>query len=837
MTRHYANRPFLIQWLILGMVTLLLGMVFVFEFYQDRLEREKLERDRLQAQSRVMTENVGMLFQSAHKVLQHILDALPSGSYRAADPVSLAEHWDAFLVIPGLRTLLVTDARGVVQFSNRPALLQKNFSHRAYFQRPRQHPDRDTLYLSPPFLSVLGVQVMNLTRAIIGADGRFAGIVSLSLEPGYFQTVMDSVLYAPDMQVSIAHGEGVLFLQMPRPLQSPQLAGPTTAAAVPPQQEQQWQGDEAILHSADGERLGVVDRIQPPSLHMDRPLFVAVSRSLSVVQADWYRDVQRYSGLFVAMILLACGLLLITQSRIRRFDQESRQAAEALNKSDQQQREILNHTPAVVFMKDLQGRYLFINRHYETLIHTTSQEIQGKSDYELFPAEVAARLQANDRLALSQNSIMVEEEVPQDDGLHTYIAVKFSLREKDGEPYAVCGIATDITERKRVEEALRCAKEEAQQANRAKSNFLAAMSHEIRTPMNAIIGMGDVLREQGLDAEQRHCLQIMINAGNTLMGLINDILDLSKIEAGQMELELHPFELSVVLEESVELLRHAATVKGIGLQMELAADLPPVVRGDTQRLKQVLFNLLENAIKFTRQGQVTLKVVGLAPPMIQFTVIDTGIGVAADRLAAIFEPFEQAEKNTFKRFGGTGLGLSICQRLVALMGGEIRVQSVPFEGSAFTFVLPMEPVTAQPLPLPVSDLLSPPVTQERLRILAVDDAEDNLSLLEAFLKPTAHTLTTVAEGSRAVTLFQNQPFDLVLMDIQMPGMNGYEATRAMRQWEAENHRPATPIIAFTAHAMKDVSEEIMAAGCNHVLTKPIRKKALLNVLDHLSEIL
>ncbi|MEO5351509.1 MAG: response regulator, partial [Magnetococcus sp. YQC-3] len=241
------------------------------------------------------------------------------------------------------------------------------------------------------------------------------------------------------------------------------------------------------------------------------------------------------------------------------------------------------------------------------------------------------------------------------------------------------------------------------------------------------------------------------------------------------------------------------------------------------------------ASKFTQHGGVTLSLSAVDQSRVRFVVADTGIGIPDDRLALIFEPFVQAAGHyTFKRFGGAGLGLSICKQLVGLMQGTIHVASQVGQGSTFTFVLPLEPMPEQanPLPLPRPDgLAEVAVARAGLRILAVDDAEENLQLLDAFLKGTAHRLTVARDGAEAVSLFQANPFDLVLMDIQMPVMDGYDATRAMRRWEGEQNRPATPIVAFTAHAMKEVSEEVLAAGCNDVLTKPIRKKSLLSVLE------
>ncbi|MBF0095752.1 MAG: response regulator [Magnetococcales bacterium] len=833
--KHYANRPFVMQWILLGAMTLLSGALLGVDLFQDYTSQSRLERDRLQAQLRVIHENTNALLRTAHTILQRLQADLALHPLQATQAASQIKQWEAYAVIPGIRSLLVVDEQGIVRYSNRTELLQLDVKHRAFYDTPRRQPEQNRLYLSPPFRSRIDNQilVMNLSRALLAPDGSFAGVVAITLDADYFRTVMQSVLYAADMQVALLHGDGQLFLQVPeREVQWHK--GEVVffgEQAEPGQLWPQWQHyGFSGKPSGQNRRIGMALSIQPTELHLDQPILVVVSRLIEVVHGDWYWDAQIFAGLFLLSVLLIACVLYYSQQKIHLAYAQAGASEAALRKSDAQQQEILNHAPAVIFMKDLQGRYLMINRRCEQWLGRSNQEVNGKQDGDLFPAEVAALLRDSDQEVLRRGVVMVEEKVPMCEGERIVLANKFLLRESDGTPYAICGIVTDISARKQAEEQLRLAKEAAMQASRSKSLFLAAMSHEIRTPMHAIIGMGDALQETVLDAEQRRCLHIMVNAGNMLMGLINDILDLSKIEAGQLEVECLPLDLRQLVYEVEEMMRGGIRDRGLRLQVHLNANVPKTVRGDGQRLRQVLFNLIDNARKFTTQGAVHLTVSRLEGVFVRFAVTDSGIGIGEERLQDIFEPFVQGE-NASGRLGGAGLGLSICRQLVALMGGEIQVVSRIGEGSTFSFVLPMEPVEGAEI-VPQVHAQTVINTSSGLHVLAVDDAEDNLRLLEAFLKRSPHRLCTAMNGADGLVQFQNDTFDLVLMDIQMPIMDGYQATRAMREWEVVHARRRTPIVAFTAHAMKEVSEQILAAGCDAVLTKPLRKQGLLDMLDN-----
>ena len=531
---------------------------------------------------------------------------------------------------------------------------------------------------------------------------------------------------------------------------------------------------------------------------------------------------------------------------------ERRQAEDALRRERAQLQAIMDNASVLISMKDLEGRMVLANEQFFQVLDIPPREqFIGRSVFELFPREMAEVFWANDQAALAAGTPLRSEEVVRhkDGTLHTYLSVKFPVRDSaDSPPHGICAISTDITARKQLElevqEAnralesrvrertaeLEAAREAAEQASRAKSVFLATMSHEIRTPLNGVIGFNGLLLDGPLGEEQRRYAELARDSGEALLQLLNDFLDFSKIEAGRLELEVTEFDPHEVAYGALALVSPAARQKGLALSHEVVA--PHRLRGDPARLRQILFNLLGNAVKFTAQGQVRLRCREMSrrggTVWIAFEVEDSGIGIPPEVQEKLFQPFVQADASTTRRFGGTGLGLAISRRLAEAMGGRIAVTSAPGTGSSFRVELPFALLAEAEVPPLRSDAEAARPARLQGRILVAEDNAVSQLLVAEMLKRLGCTVDVVGNGEAAVAAVSAQAYDLVFMDFHMPVLNGLDATRAIRAQEIPGRH--VPIIAMTAAALQGDIERCLQAGMDGFMPKPIRLQELTRIV-------
>jgi PAS domain S-box-containing protein len=520
---------------------------------------------------------------------------------------------------------------------------------------------------------------------------------------------------------------------------------------------------------------------------------------------------------------------------------QRRRAEEALRDSEARHRSLFENANDLIYTHDLEGNFTSINPAAAALIglDLSAGEPLPRFEDVLTPSSCARAAEVIRESVISGGPTEANEfEVLDRDGRLVQLEVLAQVIFEDGRPVGVQGIGRDVTERRRFEAELRQAKAAAEAANRAKSEFLANMSHEIRTPMNGVIGMTDLTLATDLTAEQREQLEIVRGSADALLMVINDILDFSKVEAGKMELDASEFDVAGCVGDAVATFTAAAEEKQLRLSVVIDEATPARLVGDPGRLRQILLNLVGNAVKFTDAGQVTVHVqVDEETPAessiaLHFVVADTGIGVPADKHAAILRPFEQVDGSTARRFGGTGLGLSISSRLAELMGGRLWLESAGGRGSTFhfsaTFAVPA--LATGPAARRVAGIAATP---HPLRVLLVDDNKVNQKLAARLLERRGHRVTVVGDGRAAVTAVAAGGFDIVLMDVQMPGMDGIEATALIRGNEAGTGSHI-PIVAMTAHAMKGDDERCLAAGMDGYVSKPFDAKHLLETIEKLA---
>jgi PAS domain S-box-containing protein len=522
----------------------------------------------------------------------------------------------------------------------------------------------------------------------------------------------------------------------------------------------------------------------------------------------------------------------------------------------------IDHAGEAIFLLDSEARFIYANEAACNSLGYTREELLGlhlSAIDKSFSPEMLRRAEAQSKV---ENSVTLETFHHLRDGRMIPVEVRATRYLEFGGKKYVCAFSRDISERKQKEEELYLAREAAEAASRAKSQFLANMSHEIRTPMNGVIGMTELALETPLSSDQREYLGMVKASADSLLSVINDILDFSKIEAGKLDLNPISFQLRDNIKETVKVFAMRAQQKGLELTYDVSPETPDDLMGDPGRLRQIVTNLLGNAIKFTFQGKIKLQVSVEAPGpedvLLHFTVVDTGIGIPAEKQWLIFDAFSQIDGSTTRNYGGSGLGLAICSKLVSMMGGRIWVDSQFGKGSSFHFTArfglkggALTPGRLTRLATPAvfdaaraaagqrwDQKLSPQILNDsvltkaevRYRVLLAEDDEISQKLAVRLLEKHGYTVVTARNGREAFAALDAEPFDLILMDVQMPEMNGYEVTARIRDKESTGpHR--IPIVALTANAMNGDRERCLEAGMDGYLSKPINKNALIEILQ------
>jgi signal transduction histidine kinase/CheY-like chemotaxis protein len=787
--------------------------------------------------ARGFNESIARAFDAIDQTLLFVRDAYtrealaPDGTVKPGARFDLSSWARDRSFTRGLTVqIAIVDADGIVLMSNLgPVNTRIDVSDREQV-RVQKNATEDRMFISKPVLGrISGKWTINATRRITTPDGHYAGVVVVSVDIGYLTRFFES-LDIGNGDVLLAGTDGVVRARAP--LRDATPGAGAIGSRLDPQDARVLlsdaeQGSYRSISPFDG-----TPRITSFRRVTGYPLVVAVGMDANEVLAQWRQhrnDLLIGGGLATALAVLIAALLLRQQRGVAR----SRQTLAAT----------LENIDQGIIMIGPDGRLPVVNARARELLDLPAALVAGKP---LLRDVLAWQLRQGefgpaDRIDPDFRRIIEAGGLSAAYGVHertrpngTVLEIRTRMLPGGG----AVRTYTDITERKHTESALAAARDAAQEAGRARSEFLAVMSHEIRTPMNGIIGVAALLLDGPLDATEKHYVRVIIDSGNHLLQMINDILDFSRLDSGRLALEETAFDVRGVMQSAVEMLSSDAQAKGLELTLEVADDVPRRAGGDPRRLRQVLLNLIGNAIKFTNAGSVRVGVTRLArePGAIQLgcTVADTGIGIAPEVQSRLFDEFTQVDSSISRRFGGSGLGLAISRRLIEQMGGTIEVESTPGVGSVFRFDVRLRARRASDESAPASPLASPPAlagapARGSWRVLVAEDNATNRLVASRMLERLGHRVETVENGREALAAIQTRAYDLVLMDVMMPDMDGLAATAAIRALSGERGR--TPIIGLTANAQRSDEAAGLAAGMNYFVTKPITAERLAQVID------
>ncbi|MBU1008552.1 MAG: response regulator [Bacteroidetes bacterium] len=529
----------------------------------------------------------------------------------------------------------------------------------------------------------------------------------------------------------------------------------------------------------------------------------------------------------------------VLHSLLARTSDDLKLALNELSRRAEELNTLLFAIPALVYFKDVKLNYVIVNKAFEEFCGLKTEEIIGRSASQVFAEYKSIGYDHVERQVVESGIPVyhIEEKIT-DKGRNFILSTNLApVKNSLGENIGLVGVSWDVTKQYEFQAALLKAKEAAEAGTKAKSEFLANMSHEIRTPLNGIIGMSQILGKSIKDPKNHEHLDIIIASGQSLLALVNDILDFSKIEAGLLGFEESDFNFREIIREAEQVLRVKAQEKALSFVVNVNPGIPEYLKGDAYRLKQVWLNLANNAIKFTEKGSVTIDSYILEDRgdelLIMTRVKDSGIGISNDQVSRLFKSFEQLDASHTRKYGGTGLGLAISKKLVSMMQGQIGVESEPGVGSTFWFTARLKKTIHVHKPINNVKTIDKETLGHKLNVLLAEDNLINQKVASFSLEQMGFLVTVAGNGRQAIEKFRSGHYDLILMDVQMPEMNGFEATREIRSIENTNGtNKRIPIIALTANAMKGDMEKCIASGMDAYLSKPFQQKDLHELITH-----